>query len=186
MVPLTSLWIPIILSAVLVFIASSILHMLLPLHRNDLRAIPQEDAVQEALRRFSIPPGDYALPKAGSPEDMKKPEFIAKMTKGPVVLMTVLPPGPPTMGSSLALWLLYCVLVGIFAGYIAGRALTPGAHYLEVFRFAGAAAFAGYALALLQNSIWYKRSWMTTIKSMADGLIYALLTAGSFGWLWPR
>jgi hypothetical protein len=185
MVPLTSLWIPIILSAVLVFIASSILHMLLPLHRNDLRAI-QEDAVQEALRRFSIPPGDYALPKAGSPEDMKKPEFIAKMTKGPVVLMTVLPPGPPTMGSSLALWLLYCVLVGIFAGYIAGRALTPGAHYLEVFRFAGAAAFAGYALALLQNSIWYKRSWMTTIKSMADGLIYALLTAGSFGWLWPR
>jgi hypothetical protein len=117
---------------------------------------------------------------------MKKPEFIAKMTKGPVVLMTVLPPGPPTMGSSLALWFLYCVLVGIFAGYIAGRALTPGAHYLEVFRFAGAAAFAGYALALLQNSIWYKRSWMTTIKSMADGLIYALLTAGSFGWLWPR
>jgi len=45
--------------------------------------------------------------------------------------------------------------------------------------------FGGYALALLQNSIWYKRAWNFTLKSMADGLVYALLTAGTFGWLWP-
>lgn len=41
------------------------------------------------------------------------------------------------------------------------------------------------ALALLQNSIWYKRKWSSTLKSMADGLVYALVTAGTFGWLWP-
>jgi len=25
-----------------------------------------------------------------------------------------------------------------------------------------------------------------TIKEVVDGLIYGLLTAGTFGWLWPR
>jgi hypothetical protein len=35
-------------------------------------------------------------------------------------------------------------------------------------------------------SIWYSRAWINTIKSTIDGLIYALLTAGTFGWLWPR
>ncbi|MBW2258413.1 MAG: hypothetical protein JRI25_27990 [Deltaproteobacteria bacterium] len=76
-------------------------------------------------------------------------------------------------------------LLGIFAAYVAGRALEPGAHYLAVFRFAGCMAFVGYALALWQNSIWYKRAWSTTLKSSFDGLVYALLTAGTFGWLWP-
>jgi len=89
------------------------------------------------------------------------------------------------MGKSLVLWFLYCLLIGLFAAYLAGRALGPGAHYLSVFRFVGAAAFGGYALALLQNSIWYKRAWASTLKSMMDGFIYALLTAGIFGWLWP-
>lgn len=70
--------------------------------------------------------------------------------------------------------------------YIAGRALGSGANYLAVFRFAGASAFMGYSLALLQNSIWYNRNWGATVKSVFDGLVYGLLTAGTFGWLWPR
>ena len=186
MVPLTSLVIPIVLSAVIVFAASFIIHMVLPIHRNDLRKLPKEDEVMDALRRFNIAPGDYAVPCAGSPEAMKKPEFIEKMTKGPVVLMTIVPSGPPSMGTSLLLWFLYSVVISVFAAYITGRALGSGADYLTVFRFIGTAAFMGYALALLQNSIWYKRNWGTTIKSMCDGLVYGLLTAGTFGWLWPR
>ena len=186
MVELISLWMPIILSAVIVFVASSIIHMVLPLHRSDLHSVPKEDEVMEALRRFNIPPGDYAVPCAGSMEAMKKPEFIEKMKAGPVLFMTVVPSGPPSMGSSLALWFLYSIVVSVFAGYIAGRALPAGAHYLQVFRFAGCTAFVGYSLALLQNSIWYKRNWGTTARSMLDGLVYGLLTAGTFGWLWPR
>jgi len=186
MVPVMSLWIPIVLSAVIVFVASSIMHMVLPYHRNDLRKVPKEDEVMEALRRFNIPPGDYAMPLAGSMGGMKKPEFVEKMKAGPVVFMTVAPSGPPSMSSSLVLWFLYSVVVSIFAAYIAGRALQPGARYLEVFRFAGCTAFTAYSLALLQNSIWYKRNWGTTITSMFDGLVYGLLTAGTFGWLWPR
>ncbi len=186
MVPVMSLAVPILVSALMDFVASSIIHMVLPYHRNDLRRLPNEDAVMDALRRFSIPPGDYAVPHPGSPAGMKKPEFVEKMKKGPVVFMTLAPGGPPSMGTSLLLWFLYSVVVSVFAAYIAGRALAPRAHYLEVFRFAGCSAFMAYSLGILQNSIWYKRNWGMTLKTMFDGLVYGLLTAGTFGWLWPR
>ncbi len=185
MVAIMSLWIPIVLSAVLVFMVSSIIHMLLPYHRTDFGKVPSEDEVMEALRKFNIPPGDYVIPRAGSPKAMRSPEFIEKTTKGPVAFLTVMKSGPPAMGGSLVQWFIYCVVVGMFVAYITGRALGPDAEYLAVFRFAGSTAFVGYALALLQNSIWYKRNWSATLKSMFDGLVYALVTAGTFGWLWP-
>ncbi len=186
MVPLTSLWVPILLSAAIVFVASSIFHMVLPFHRKDYKKVPAEGDVMNALRPFAIPPGDYVMPLAETPGKMKTPEFLEKMNKGPVVVMTVMPSGPPNMGQSLALWFGYCVVVSIFAAYVAGRALGPGVPYLEVFRFAGTVAFVGYSLALWQNTIWYKRAWGTTLRSTVDGLIYGMLTAGTFGWLWPR
>jgi hypothetical protein len=186
MVPVLSLWLPIILSAVFVYVASSIIHMVLPYHRNDMRKLPREDEVAEALRRFDIPPGDYAMPRPDSMKDMKTPEFGEKMKAGPVAIMTFVPPGPPKMGTNLVLWFIYCVVVSIFAAYVTGHALPPGAGYRGVFRFAGCTAFACYSMALLQDSIWYYRNWGTTFKSVFDGLIYGLLTAGTFGWLWPH
>ena len=186
MVPLTSLWLPILLSAVLAFVASFVLHMLLPFHRGDLRRAPREDDLLDALRRMDIPPGDYAAPYAGGPEAMKDPAFVDKMKKGPQVLMTVAPGREPSMSRELGQWFVYLVVVSIFAAYLTSRAVGPGTEYLEVFRFAGTTAFAGYALALAQHSIWYRRNWPATLRSMFDGLVYALLTAGVFGWLWPR
>lgn len=186
MVPVSSLWIPILLSAVIVFVVSSILHMVMTYHRGDFSRLSKEDDVLEGMRRAGVTPGDYIAPYADSPASMKDPAFIAKRNKGPVVIMTVIPGGPITMGAQLAQWFVYAVIVNLFAGYIASRALAPGAYYLDVFRFVGTSAFMGYSLALMQNSIWYKRRWSSTIKSMIDGFIYALLTAGTFGWLWPR
>ncbi len=186
MVPIVSLWLPILVSAVFAFVASSIVHMVLPFHRADYRKLPAEDAVMGALRKFNIPPGDYLAPCPGSPREMNTPAFKEKRTRGPVVMMTVWPSGPPSMAAPLAKWFVYCVVVSIFAAYIAGRALQPGAHYLAVFRFAGATAFIGYSAALWQNTIWSGRDWKSTLKSTIDGLIYAMLTAGTFGWLWPR
>ena len=90
------------------------------------------------------------------------------------------------MAKSLVLWFIYTVIVSFFAAYIGGRALPAGTDYLHVFQIVGAAAFVGYSLALLQMSIWYRRAWSLTIKALFDGLIYGLLTAGTFGWLWPR
>jgi hypothetical protein len=186
MVQIASLWLPILLSAVIVFVVSSIIHMVLGYHRTDFKKVPDEDGVMDALRKFDVPPGDYAVPCPGGPEGMRSPEFIEKMKKGPVALITMVESGGPSMGKNLILWFLYSIVVGVFAAYIAGRALKPPVHYLEVFRYVGTTAFAGYSLALLQNSIWLKRAWSTTLKSMFDGLVYALLTAGTFGWLWPK
>lgn len=185
MVPVTSLWMPIVLSAILVFVISSVIHMLLTYHRSDMRRLPNEDQAMDVLRSLNIAPGDYVVPCPGSREIMRSPEFIAKATKGPRLFMTVMPLGPMGMGKNLALWFVYSLVVGIFSGYIAGRALGPGASYLDVFRFVGTTAFMGYGLALAQMSIWYYRSWTTTFKSMFDGLLYGLFTAGVFGWLWP-
>jgi hypothetical protein len=185
MVPVLSLWLPIVLSAIIVFVASSILHMVLPIHKGDYRKVAQEDEFLEAVRRLKIAPGDYMVPRPDSRAGMKDPAFVEKMTRGPVVIMTVAP-GGMTMGSSLAMWFVNALVVSVFAAYIAGRAVGPGTDYLQVFRFAGCTAFLGYSLALAQFSIWYKRDWGTTLRSMIDGLIYGLLTAGTFGWLWPR
>ena len=185
MVSIPALWLPILVSAIFVFVTSSIIHMFLPYHRNDFAKVPSEDDVMESIRKFDIPPGEYVIPFAGSPEVMRSEEFRAKADKGPVAFVTVMEPGPPAMGASLMQWFVYSILVGIFAAYVTGRVLGPGANYLNVFRFAGTTAFLCYAVALWQNSIWYKRAWSTTAKSTFDGLVYALVTAGAFGWLWP-
>jgi hypothetical protein len=186
MTGLGSLWLPILLSAVIVFVASSIIHMASPWHKSDYPKVPNEDKVMDALRPFAIPPGDYMIPRSASQKDMQSPEFADKLKKGPVMIVTVLPNGPRGMGKYLAQWFLYCIVVGFLAAYVAGRALPMGTEYLQVFRFVGATAFIGYSVALWQTSIWYHRSWVTTLKVTVDGLIYALLTAGTFGWLWPR
>lgn len=186
MVPVTSLWLPILLSAVLVFVASSLMHMVLRYHRNDFARLPDEDAVMDVLRRTAVAPGDFVFPHAGSPAAMKDPAFIEKRKRGPAGMLTIMRGDSLSMAPYLAQWFFYSVVVGVFAAYVAGRALGPGAPYLSVFRFAGCTAFVGYSLALWQNSIWYRRKWSTTAKQNLDGLVYGLLTAGAFGWLWPR
>ena len=184
MVSIPTLWLPILLSAVAVFVASSVMHMVLGYHKHDVRKLSNEDDTLKAFRALGFEPGDYAVPCAESARELKDPEYIDKVTRGPVVFMTVCQ-GGPSMGLSLMLWFGYALAVGVFAAYVTGRALGPGASYLPVFRFAGTTAFLAYSFALLQHSIWYQRSWATTARSMADGLVYAALTAGFFGWLWP-
>jgi hypothetical protein len=185
MVSLVALWLPILLSAVVVFILSSVFHMFLKYHNSDYKGLPGEDKVIDDLRKAGIPAGDYMFPYSADNKERNSKEFQEKLKAGPSGIMTIFPAGSNFMGSSLAQWFVYCLIVGVFAAYIAGRALEPGANYLSVFRFAGATAFVGYGLALMQNSIWYKKNWSTTLRSMFDGLIYALFTAGVFGWLWP-
>ena len=186
MTGLTMLWLPILVAAVLVFVASSVIHMASPWHKSDYPKMPRENEVLDALRPFSIPPGDYFVPRPSGREEMRSPEFADRVAKGPVVVMTVFPHAQMSMGRTFVMWFAYSVVVGVFAAYVAGRALPPGAQYVQVFQFAGVTAFIGYSLALWQMSIWYRRAWTTTIKATVDGLIYALVTAGAFGWLWPR
>lgn len=186
MVPIASLWLPVLVSAVVVFLASWIAHVLLPHHHGDRKKVPGEDQLMETMRKLGVPPGDYIVPCPSSMKEMNQPEFVERRKQGPVIVMTVVPGGPPAMGKELFLWFLFTILVGIFAAYIAGHALPPGTPYLRVMRFAGATAFFCYSVAQIEESIWFKRNWGTTIKNVIDGIVYGMLTGGVFGWLWPR
>ena len=186
MVSLAALWLPVLGSAVIVFIASSVIHMALGYHSADWNKLEREreDGLLDALRPFGLRPGDYGAPMPNSMSEMNSPEFKARVERGPRILFTVLTPAT-SMLKSLVFWFIYSIVVSIFAAYVAGSSLAPGAPYLEVFRLTSTVAFAGYALALWQAWIWYSRSLRYTLWSTFDGLVYALLTGGVFGWLWP-
>jgi hypothetical protein len=187
MTALSALWLPILLSSVFVFVASAILHMAVPWwHRGDYATLPQEDKVLDALRPFAIPPGDYMAPQPSDFAEMRTPQFKEKQRNGPVMVVTVMPNGVMTIGRSLALWFVYLVVVCVLAAYVACHALPVGAGYHSVIRIVGVTSFLGFSAAIWQMSIWYRRSLGTTIRTTLDGLIYAGLTAGTFGWLWPR
>ena len=186
MIPLTALWLPILISAVIVFFASFIMHMVLTYHRSDYRKLPDEDRVTDAMRNAGVTSGPaYFFPYC-SFKEMKSAPMIEKMKRGPMGLLTVLPSGRPAMGKNLVQWFLYCVVISIFAAYLSGRLLAPATAFLQVFRVVGTVAFLGYGAAHAQESIWSGRSCVVTLKHLFDSVIFALLTAAIFGWLWPK
>jgi hypothetical protein len=186
MVSLPALWLPIVLSTVMLFLASWLLHMIVGHHRNDLSKLPQEDAILDALRAARVAPGDYMAPHISSPAQMRDPQFLENKRRGPTVLLTLSAGGEFSMGKPLAQWFIYLLIVMLICAYLASRTLAVGAPYLGVFRVVGTVAFMGLALGQPHQSIWWQRRWSSTIKYMIDGLVYALLAAGVFGWLWPR
>jgi len=183
MVPLTMLWLPILVSAVFVFIASNILWMALPFwHRSDYGKLPDEKTVLEALT--SAKSGQYIAPCV----DWKEltPEQKAEMQRGPQAFLLVRNPGTFNFGKTLTLWFLYTIVISIFVAYLTGLARSAGTPYIEVFRVAGTAAILAYTFRTIPEAIWYGKPWTVVIKEVIDGTIYGLLTAGAFGWLWPR
>jgi hypothetical protein len=185
MVSLAALWLPIVLSAIFVFIASSLMHMLLKYHQADYRQLPEEDKLLAALRPAGLTRGLYVFPYC-THKDMKSPAMIEKYKQGPVGMLTVFPSAPPAMPKFLGMWFVYCLLIGFFVAYLAAHTVPMGANYRAVFRVVGTAAFLPYGLGNLSNGIWKGQTWGMTIKEVVDGLVYGLLTAATFGWLWPR
>jgi hypothetical protein len=183
--PFGSLWLPVIVAAVVVFVVSSILHMVLKYHRADHRRLPDEGPVREALGRANPAPGVYFTPYCDDMKQMNEPAAREKFEKGPVAILTVCPKGLPNMPKYLALWFGYTVLVGFVAAYVARHTLQPGADGMLVMRITGTVAFAGYSLSHVSDSIWKSQPWSNTARALLDGLIYALLTGLTFRLLWP-
>jgi hypothetical protein len=186
MVSLGSLWLPILVSAVLVFIASSIIHMVLKYHNKDYKPLPNEDAVRAAIRSGSPPPAQYIIPYCSDMKEMEKTEVKQKFIDGPVAVMNVMRPGVPSMGAYLTQWFIFILIVSLFIAYLAAHTLPVGAEYLRVFRIVGTAGFLAYGAGMAPDSIWMGKPWAITWKQLIDALIYGLVTAGTFGWLWPR
>lgn len=186
MVSLVQLWLTILLAAVAVFIASSLIHMVLKWHNSDYGKLSNEDEVRAAIRRGNPPPAQYVMPHCTDMKDMAKPEFQQKYAEGPVAVMTVMPNRMPNMGQTLGVWFVFNLVVAFFVAYLCSRTVTSGTAYLAVFRVAGTVTFMAYALGDVPNSIWMGKPWSITMKHLADSLIYALVTGGVFGAMWPR
>jgi hypothetical protein len=186
MVSFGALWLPIILSAVAVFIVSSVLHMALKYHSTDFIKLPNEDAVRAAIRAANAEPRTYIFPYAGGMKEMQTPEMKQKYVEGPVGVLTLRPSGEVSMGPSLAQWFLFSVLVSALVAYVAAHALPPGADFRQVFRIVGTVAWLAYAAGHIPDTIWWGKPWSITMKDVLDGLLYGLTTAAVFAWLWPR
>ena len=186
MVSLAQIWLPILLGAVGAFIASSILHMVLQAwHRPDYHGFSNEEEVRAAIRKGSGVPGMYMLPWC-PPEKMKDPEMLAKFKEGPVGLFILRAPGGFGMGKSLGLWFVFCLLMSLFAGYLACVTLPMGAAGMQVFRVTATAAVMGFALGSLPNHIWWGEPARATLKMVIDGIVYACIVGGMCAWLWPH
>lgn len=178
---LIEFWLPIMLSAVGIFIASSVVHMVLPMHSSDNKGLPGEPEVLKAMRDQDVTPGTYMFPFAESMKSMADDDMIEKYQEGPVGFVTVLPSGMPRIGRSLLQWFIFTIFVSAFVAYVLSFALAADATYLNVFRIAGTVAFLTYGVSGVSDSIWKGQSWWVTFKFGIDGLIYALVTAGIFG-----
>ncbi|MFZ0818654.1 MAG: hypothetical protein WAM91_01180 [Candidatus Acidiferrales bacterium] len=185
MTPLTLLWLPILLAAVGVFVASSLIHMVLKYHQSEYRQLPDEDKVLASLRGAKLTPGLYVFPYA-THQNMKSPEIQEKQKQGPVGFLTVIPSGLPNMGKYMGLWFAFLLIVSAMTAYITGITVVPGAIFAAVFRMAATAAFMAYGVGVLPGVIWKGQPWSMTIKEFIDGAIYALITAAIFAWLWPK
>lgn len=181
------LWLPILLSAVFVFLASSVIHMALKWHNSEYRQLPSEDVIRDAFQKADPAPGQYVVPWCMDPKERESEATRHKYEQGPVALIWLMPKGMPNMGKSLGLWFVFNLVLAFFVAYLAGHVLPTGPHmYLKVFRVVGAAAFMAHGLGQISGSIWMGKPWSATAKDLLDSLIYALLTAGTFGWLWPK
>lgn len=185
MISMAELWLPILLSAVFVFIVSSIIHMATPMHKGDFRKMPGEEKVLAEMRAQGLQPGSYGFPCCESMKDMGSPEMTAKCKLGPVGFMTVVPNGPCNMGKSLVLWFLYSILIGVIVACATASSLHRGAPFANVFHLTALAAVLGYAVGGLPESIWKGQKWSITLKFVFDGILYGITTGLTFAWLWP-
>ena len=184
MVTIGSLWMPVLVSAIIVWFASFLVWVVLPHHKSEYKGVPDEDATIKSLG--DIPPGLYNIPHLTAMEDVKKPEVIKRFEGGPTGFLTVVPRGVPNMGKSMFFSFVYYALVGVMVAYIAGRTLELDAPYLRVFQITGTVAWLAHGWGVITDGIWFGRPWGAIAKHMIDALAYGLLTGGVFGWLWPR
>ena len=168
-----------------VFVASGLIHMALPFHKGDFGALPDEDALMAAGRAQALRPGQYTFPHMTGSDAFKDPVIHEKCARGPVGVLYVAPNGLPNMGRLLGQQFVYALFVSFFLAYVAHAALPAGADYLKVFQVVGAVGFLAYGAAHISLSVWYYHKWSMTLVYLFDALVYGLLSAGIFGWMWP-
>lgn len=183
---IAELWQPILLSAFLAFVVSALAWTVLPHHKKEFAGLTGQDAVIDAIRKSDPGPGTYMFPWADDPKERRSPEMMKRFAEGPSGIVTIMAKGPMNMGRMMGQQFVFFVVTSIFVAYIARHTLQRGDDYLTVFRVAGTAAILAYVFGTVPESIWFGRPWKSFWTGAIDGVLYGLVTAGSFGALWPR
>jgi hypothetical protein len=182
---LPQLWLPILVTAVFIFVASSLIHMVLKWHNSDYRKLANEDEVRAAIRAGTPAPGLYVVPHCADMKDMQNTDMMQKFAEGPVGFVTLRRAGPPRIGASLIQWFVFTVIIATAAACLALQAYGIGAHPHQAGHMVGIVSLLVYAGACVPEGIWMARPWRSVFKHGVDGAIYATISALTFMWLWP-
>lgn len=183
---LLSLWLPILLSAVVVFVISSLVHMVFKWHAGDYTALANEDAVRAAIRAGNPAPGRYVMPHCKEMKEMGSEAMLQKYREGPVAHFTIGPSGVPNMGKYLGTWFAWTLVVEAVAAFIAVRVYGVDHGFgRAAAKLIGAITFIGFGFGTVQESIWSMRPWASSAKYLLDAALYGIGSAFVFLWLWP-
>ena len=185
MVTLTSLWLPILLGAVFVFVASSLIHMAFRWHNADYRKLPNEDDVRSVIRKASPAPGQYVVPHCLDMKQLQTPEMQQKFVEGPNALLWIRANGRQGMGPLLGQWFALNLLVSFMVAYIAAHTLAAGVAPMQVLRVTASIGFLAYGIGSISHGIWFYKPWTAVGKDLLDALIYGFAGGAAFAWLWP-
>ena len=184
-VSISELWLVVLLAGVFCWVASALIHMLIKYHNADYQELANEDEVSAALRASSPAPGLYSMPFCIDMNAMGEEAMQNKFAKGPVVMISVFPNGMPQMGKLLGQQVLFFIIGSALVAYLASLALLAGADNMTVFRHVFVASFLAYGWGQIPHSIWMGQPWSNCVRYLMDSVIYAVVTAATFAWLWP-
>ena len=182
---LLPLWLPILLSAAVVWIVSTIFGMPFLHHKNDFIGLPDEDAFMDSLRKSGIKPGNYLFPDFRSPAAMKSEKVSKALEAGPVGHLSVWQP-PLTMGGKLAATFIVYLVVSLLIAYLASVTLPKTAEFAKVFQVVGTAGILAYSFSFIPNAIWFGAYKRTIVASIIDGIVCGAITGAIFAWRWPH
>lgn len=180
---LTDLWLPIILTSVALFFCSFLFWAILPHHKDDYSAAPDEEAMRSAVRSLGLPPGRYMFPNCKDSKGMKDPELQRKMEEGPMGMLNIWP--VPNMGKNMALTFLTFLAATKLIAYLARETIPNGAEFARVFQVVGTAGVLTWCFSFIANMIWFNGGARAIVMCIIDGLVYGLVTGAIFAFLWP-
>lgn len=181
---LLSLWLPVLVSSIVVFMASFVAWMVLPHHKSDWSKLGKEEEFTAALNSLEVTPGQYMFPYFSDAAEMKSDDFKARWAAGPRGTLSIWA-GEPNMGLNLLWTFLFYIVTGIFIAYLGKIGLPAGAAFVDVFRFTTTAAILAHCFGNIPNAIWFKKKGRSVVNDLLDGIVYGVLTGLVFAWLWP-
>jgi hypothetical protein len=188
---LLSLWLPILLSAAAVWIASMIVGMALPHHKQDWIGLPDppgEDGFMDYLRKSGLKPGNYLFPDFRGREALKSEKVEKALKEGPVGHLSVWQT-PLTMGGKMVGTFIVYLVVSALIAYLTRVALPPipgPTPFAKVFQFATTAGVLAYCFSFIPNALWWGSYKRTIVANVIDGILYAAITGAIVAWRWPH